>query len=62
MLKKISNIGSILNKSEQKSISGGEDMKECSLGTPCSNGFPNPFNCIPAVNHCCVNGSYEICG
>jgi len=61
MLRNVLKLGSVLKKHEQKLIAGGNDMQECSLGDPCHGGSQTPSNCLPAVNHCCINGFYEIC-
>ncbi|MDP2541314.1 hypothetical protein [Tenacibaculum discolor] len=48
MLKNISNLGSVLNKQEQKSVNGGDE--NCGVFTrPCQEGygFDENCNCIP---------------
>lgn len=61
MLRNILKAGTILKKEEQKSVKGGNDMQECSLGDRCPSGSQFPSDCLPAVDFCCVNGFYEIC-
>ncbi|WP_428740540.1 hypothetical protein [Tenacibaculum sp.] len=61
MLKSISNIGSVLNKSEQKSITGGFTSICPREGLSCNSQYPSPVHCITDVAYCCVNGYFEKC-
>ncbi len=62
MLRNVLKLGSVLKNHEQKLITGGNNMKECSLGDRCTSDSQFPSYCILGVNLCCVNGFYEICG
>lgn len=42
MLKKISNLGATLNKTEQKSINGGGNWQQCGPST-CCRTLPNGY-------------------
>jgi hypothetical protein len=64
MLKKIVSIGTVLNKSDQKAISGGRKLNvvfnggSCDTGTTCSVDSECPEGC-----KCDFDGhGYKICG
>jgi len=61
MIKNISNMGSVLNVSEQKSITGGFTSICPREGLVCNSQYPLPVNCITDVPYCCVDGYFEQC-
>ncbi|AZJ36085.1 hypothetical protein [Tenacibaculum singaporense] len=60
MIKNISNMGSVLDVSEQKSINGGSGICP-SQGVACDENYPPLINCITDVPYCCVDGYFEEC-
>ncbi|WP_299120414.1 hypothetical protein [uncultured Tenacibaculum sp.] len=61
MLKNITNLGSILKATEQKSINGGLSSICPSEGKRCNSMFPSPVHCITIHAYCCVEGFFQKC-